>query len=145
MKPTFYTVAQHTVPLEPFGKARPRVTKNGTFMPREYEANKQALQWMFPRFDVPELVRLTVVAVRPMPKGWSKKKREVMNGRYATPKPDSDNILGSVMDSLFPEDDDIVVETAVRKIWGEEAALHIKIEGISYEQNVYAGAIQGGV
>ena len=134
MKPTFYTVAQHTVPLAPFGKARPRVTQNGqhTYMPAEYEANKQALQWMFPRFDVPELVRLTVVAVRPMPKSWSKAKKAEMNGRYATPKPDADNINGAIMDALFP-DDSIVVEQASRKIWGEEAALHIKIEGITYE------------
>lgn len=132
-QPIYYTVAEQTIELEPFGKERPRVTKHGVFMPPEYTAKKQALQWMFPRFDAPDLVRMTVIAVRPMPSSWSKKKREKMYGRHAKPKPDTDNIAGAVMDSLFPDDDDMVAEVAVKKIWGEEAALHIKIEGITYE------------
>ena len=133
IQPTYYPVAQRTVPMDPFGKARPRVTKNGTHMPTDYTRQKRNLKMLFGGFDQPEMVRLTVIAVRPLPRSWSKKKREKMNGRHATPKPDSDNILGGVMDALFPEDDDIVVETAVKKIWGEEAAIFIKIEGICYE------------
>ena len=132
-QPSFTTVAQRTVPMKPFGKARPRVTRNGTFMPTSYTKQKRDLQLLFGGFDVPELVRLTVIAVRPLPKSWSKKKRKMMLGQYAKPKPDADNILGGVMDALFPEDDDLVVETAVRKVWGVEGAIHIKIEAISYE------------
>ena len=132
MKATFYTVAEKTIPMVPFAKERPRVTKNGTFMTNEYKANRDELAWRFGRVDAPALVRLTVVAIRPLPKRISKKKRGELLGTYATPSPDIDNIIGAVMDSLFSQDN-LVVETAGRKIWGEEPALHIKIEGISYE------------
>jgi len=134
MTETVYTlIAQRTVNMPPFGKERPRVTRNSTHMPEAYTKKKMWLKAEFGYFDSPDLVRLTVVAVRPLPKSWSKKKRKAMRGRYAKPRPDLDNILGGVMDALFPDDDDLVVETAVRKIWGDEPAIHIRIEGIDYQ------------
>lgn len=132
--PIYKTVADRVVNMKPFGKARPRVTQNGqhTYMPPDYEKNKELLGELFGGFDIPDLVRLTIIAIRPLPKSWSKKKRDSMNGKYASPKPDTDNILGAVMDALFPEDDDIVVDVKAKKIWGEDAAIHIKIESIRY-------------
>lgn len=118
-----------TVDIAPFGKARPRVTRNGTFMPPKYTANKNSLRWQFGAMPVEfadSLVSLQLVAYRPMPKSWSKKKRQSMAGTYAAPKPDIDNILGAVMDALFDEDSN-VVETAARKVWGEVGQLEISI------------------
>lgn len=132
MNPTYYTLAEKTIPMKPFAKERPRVTRNGAYMSDEYQASRDELAWRFGPVDPPGMVRLTVVAVRPLPKGTSKKKRQELAGTYAVPSPDIDNIIGAVMDSLFKQDN-MVVETAGRKIWGEDAALHIKIEGITYE------------
>lgn len=118
------TVAK-TIFMPAFGKARPRVTENGTYMPDEYEEQVEKLRWEFG--SVPAgLVHVSVTAVRQVPKSWSKKKQTAAMGRYAKPKPDADNILGAVMDALF-EDDDRVVTVFCEKVWGEEHALVIEV------------------
>ena len=35
------------IPIEPFGKARPRVTKGNTYMPHSYTLARDALRLMF--------------------------------------------------------------------------------------------------
>jgi len=112
-----------------FGKKRPRVTKNGTYMPREYMNKKTLLRFLFG--PVPDgLVRLSVTAVRAMPKSWSNKKKEQEHGRYAKPKPDLDNIIGAVMDALFKDDDVVVAFGPCAKIWGDKHQLIIELEPV---------------
>lgn len=118
------TISQ-TVYMRPFGKARPRVTDNGTYMPASYTRKKKQLRGAFD--DVPDgLVHLSVTAVRKMPKSWGTKKREKMRGTYAKPIPDVDNIAGAVMDALFG-DDSGVVSVFCEKIWGDEFRMDIEI------------------
>lgn len=114
-----------TIPMAAFGKERPRVTKNGTYMPEEYQEQVEQLRWAFGSVPM-GLVHLSVTAVRQVPKSWSKKKQAVTLGRYAKPKPDADNILGAVMDALF-DDDDRVVTVFCEKVWGKEHALVIEV------------------
>ena len=114
-----------TIPMPAFGKARPRVTQNGTYMPKAYQQQVDALRWAFG--SVPAgLVHVSVTAVRQIPASWSKKKQAAAVGRYAKPKPDADNILGAVMDALF-EDDDRVISVFCEKVWGDEHALKIEV------------------
>lgn len=94
-------------------------------MPKEYVRKKESLKLLFG--DVPTgLVSLYVTAVRAMPKSWSKAKKEASRGKYTATKPDADNIIGAVMDSLLDKD-----ERAVRifceKIWGDDHELRIAI------------------
>ena len=112
-------------PMEPFGKARPRVTANGTYMPREYQAARRTLQAAFGEMTVrpPWIVRAT--AVRRMPASWSKRKRAEMDGRWCVTKPDVDNIVAGVLDALF-EEDSAVVSVSGMKVWG--AAYRLKVE-----------------
>lgn len=112
-------------PMEPFGKARPRVTANGTYMPREYQAARRTLQAAFGEMTVrsPWIVRVT--AVRRMPASWSKRKRAEMDGRWCVTKPDVDNIVAGVLDALF-EEDSAVVSVSGMKVWG--AAYRLKVE-----------------
>lgn len=111
--------------LPAFGKARPRVTQNGTYMPHDYQAQRDRLRLAFG--DVPAgLVHLSVSVVRQMPASWSRAKRDRMRGAYASPKPDIDNILGAVMDALFQEDDR-VVSVFAEKRWGDEHEILIEI------------------
>ena len=113
------------VPMEPFGKARPRVTANGTYMPREYQAARQALRKAFGAVVVrpPWIVRVT--AVRQMPASWSRKRRAEMDGRWCVTRPDVDNIVAGVMDALF-EEDSAVVSVSGMKVWG--VAFWLKVE-----------------
>lgn len=118
------------VPMAAFGKARPRVTSRGTFMPSDYTARKDELRWHFAGVDIPEgLVHLSVTAVREMPAQWSKRKKGDMRGTYAKPKPDVDNLAGAVMDALF-DDDDRVISLFCEKVWGEQHELIIEISPV---------------
>ena len=117
-----------TLYLAPFGKARPRVTENGTYMPREYRKNKVKLRQQFGTVLVEGLLKLTVVATRQMPKNWSQQQRRLMDGEPAQPSPDLDNILGAVMDALFPKNDNHIVSIEAHKVWGEVPQLEITIE-----------------
>lgn len=61
----------------------------------------------------------------PMPKSWSKKKKEAMIGTPHTQRPDLDNLLKSVMDAVLPEDSHIHFLEAVRKKWGDHGCIEI--------------------
>jgi Holliday junction resolvase RusA-like endonuclease len=118
-----YQMAQ--VPMEPFAKARPRVTANGTYMPKSYQAARKALRTAFGAVTVrsPWIVRVT--AVRQMPASWSHKRRAGMDGTWCLTKPDIDNIVAGVLDALF-EEDSAVVSVSGMKLWG--TAHEIKVE-----------------
>lgn len=121
-----------TIPMPAFGKARPRVTENGTYMPPEYKKQINKLRQAFG--SVPSgLVHVSVTAVRQVPTSWSKAKQAAAIGKYAKPKPDADNILGSVMDALF-EDDDRVISVFCEKVWGAEHALVIEVAPANQEE-----------
>lgn len=113
------------VPIRPFGKARPRVTRYGTFMPDDYEASRQALMLLFGgKILTDKPLHLSVVAVRSMPKSWSRGRRRETDGQVCLTKPDLDNILGAVMDAILDKDSN-VVSLEASKVWGFEDALRI--------------------
>ncbi len=118
------------IDMAPFGKARPRVTRNGTFMPKQYKARIEELQWRYGPVEVEGPCIVNILAVRPMPRSWSQAKRNHANGLHTTAKPDADNIAGAVMDALFPErtgGDGRVVGVICQKVWGEVGQLRIDI------------------
>lgn len=67
---------------------------------------------------------LEVSFILPMPKSWSKKKREEMNGVPHKQKPDLDNCLKSLMDAVYGEDCG-VWEITARKLWGDIGLIEI--------------------
>jgi len=58
----------------------------------------------------------------PMPKSWSKKKKLLLNNQPHEQRPDIDNIMKGVMDSLFQEDSHIHTIYA-KKIWSNEPGI----------------------
>jgi Holliday junction resolvase RusA-like endonuclease len=60
----------------------------------------------------------------PMPKSWSKKKKKEYNGQFHDKRPDIDNLLKSVLDSLF-EEDSHVHSVKARKLWSDEPCIVI--------------------
>jgi len=59
---------------------------------------------------------LTVIFLVPMPKSWSKKKKELMVGKPMQQRPDIDNYLKGLFDATHEEDSSIWKVTA-SKIW----------------------------
>lgn len=122
------------VDMAPFAKARPRVTKNGTYMPKNYTEKRRLLAALC--HDMPNVsgkkIALHLVGHRPVPKSASKKRQLELPGTFTTAKPDIDNFAGAVMDALFVEDAN-VVDLRVQKRWCTRAGISIRIYEIDYD------------
>lgn len=120
----------YMIAMPPFAKARPRVTKNRTFMPPEYMAKKELLQALFleagGQLNMSGPIELTVMFWFKMPQSWSKKKRAQIDGSWCMKKPDLDNCLGAVMDALF-DNDSHIVHLRGYKMWSKEDSIFIII------------------
>lgn len=117
-----------TVDIPPFPKARPRVTRHGVYMPGNYQAARKSLAMAFSDIVFPDgCLSVTVWAYRKMPKSFGREKRQLLIGRPCVVGPDSDNILGGVLDSLFA--DDRRITTAIcRKRWADRDYMRIIID-----------------
>lgn len=75
-------------------------------------------------------VELSVLAIYPWPKSWSTKKRTAPGAEWKTSRPDSDNIVKIIKDSLNKiafTDDAVVASQHVWKRYGEVPLVKIKI------------------
>lgn len=96
-----------TVHAEPTGKARPRVTRNGTFTPQKTKAYEQLVQLEYRRqcgtacFDG-RPIAVSIRSCHKIPDSVSKRQRERMlsDKTWPTKKPDSDNIAKAILDAL---------------------------------------------
>ena len=61
----------------------------------------------------------------PMPKSWSKKKRDKMDGKPHQQKPDLDNMIKSLLDSIHKEDCGVHDISACKR-WAKSGAITIK-------------------
>lgn len=72
-----------------------------------------------------EIEAIGFVAFFKMPKSWSKKKKEKMNGKLHKSKPDLSNILKGIEDALTVKDETIAILTGCSKHWAPDDALSI--------------------
>ena len=110
------------IPMKGMGKARPRVTSRGTFMPRKYVDFKQELYirafgqgWNI--YNVPSALDIEFCFKLPSKLRKQEKIDRLANGHQQ--KPDLDNLIGTVMDALIPEDQKIH-EISAKKRWTED-------------------------
>lgn len=67
-----------------------------------------------------EALKLNVVFSVPMPKSWSKKKRDASEGTYCVSNFDLDNLekaLYDTMNNIVYVDDSQIVEHTTKKVW----------------------------
>lgn len=126
--------------ITPIGK--PRMTQRDKWLkpPRKaitkYRLAKHGIQYYAceQKFILPEIIN--VIFVLPVTNSWSNKKKQAMLGQPHRQKPDLDNILKFLMDSLLPEGGDEVVHTIhARKIWGEEGKIIITTDSDESKEN----------
>lgn len=122
-----------TVPGQPKGKQRPKVTMQGNFAhaytPKETTNYENYVKVMFQickdKAFLDGAIRAEIIAYFPIPKSTSKKSRELMLSgdiKY-TKKIDCDNLAKIVLDSLNGiayKDDAQVYELSVKKLYSEE-------------------------
>jgi Holliday junction resolvase RusA-like endonuclease len=87
---------------KPIAASRPRVTKRGTYTAEPYNSYKKAMSlWAKHNFKpLDGAVSLHVYFYMPIPKSLSKKKQEELNGGWHIKRPDADNLVKAVKDSL---------------------------------------------
>lgn len=125
-----------TIPGPPVGKARPRVTRYGTYTPKatkEYEALVRGL-WLeeYGQTGLDGALRVEITAYFVPPKSASKRRRQDMLDGQERPikKPDADNIAKAVLDALNGvayKDDCQSVDIAIHKYYGEPARVELII------------------
>lgn len=133
-------IYEFDIPGPVTGKGRPRVN---TYTCRAYTPTKtkeyeemaqQYFLFKYPRYVPLEgRTKVTIVAHFKIPKGTSKANAELMlNGTIApTKKPDIDNIVKIVLDSLNSiafKDDNQITKLEIEKVYGEEEKVYVKIE-----------------
>jgi len=75
-------------------------------------------------FKIPES-GAHITFILPMPKSWSKKKKELMNGQPHQQTPDIDNLQKALMDAIY-RDDSHIWDLWVTKKWGKYGKIIIK-------------------
>lgn len=122
-----------TVPGQPKGKQRPKVTMQGNFAhaytPKETTNYENYVKVMFQickdKAFLDGAIRAEIIAYFPIPKSTSKKNRALMLSgdiKY-TKKIDCDNLAKIVLDSLNGiayKDDAQVYELSVKKLYSDE-------------------------
>jgi Holliday junction resolvase RusA-like endonuclease len=126
------------IPMTAIGK--PRMTKRDRWAKRKCVVNYFAwannMRLLAPMDKLPVFPKIIdIIAWMPMPKSWSRKKRELKDAMLHDEKPDWDNIGKAVCDVLFGEDKFIGCGS-VRKYWHNgEGKVFIKVMG-NYENIV---------
>ena len=103
--------------------AKPRMTRSDRWKKRpvvlKYWQFKDALKEKAEQKNWDLSKDITIYFSIAMPKSWSKKKKKQMNKQPHQQKPDIDNLIKSVLDSLAEEDSYIYSVKAV-KSWSEK-------------------------
>ena len=121
------------------GKQRPKFSTRGgfvkTYTPDQtvnYENYVKMLWLQSGQEKLTGNIKATIDADFMIPKSFSKKKRNALDGAYCQKKPDCDNIAKSILDALNGiayDDDSQIVEIVVRKCYsgsGEGAVLTLE-------------------
>ncbi len=120
------------LPMKPFGKARPRCHgKVQPYMPTEYKQKIKDVQCQVNLSEVPDGPVLVYLNIGyPMPKGWSKAKKDLARGKFCPRSPDVDNVLGALMDAIFPKvagGDSRVCGDNTRRYWSDDPQLEMTV------------------
>lgn len=132
-----------TVPGVPVGKARARVTRNGTFTPkktRHYERDVKLLAKKAIGFEPPtdQPVHVDLVVILPIPKSWPKYRQAAARAGtvWPTKVPDLDNLEKSVTDGcngVVYLDDAQICEVVKTKRYGSEPQVWVNVYSIGDE------------
>lgn len=121
-----------TIPGEPTGKGRPRVTKHGTYTPAKTVQYENLVKLCYKGLYHEGPVAMEVKAFYKIPKSASKKKKELMERCELLPtkKPDCDNVLKIIADALNGiayKDDSQIVMAIVKKQYAEKPRVEVEI------------------
>ncbi len=128
----------------PIGKGRPRATSRGGFVRMYTDAKTLGFEQAvadeartamsnFDLFDTP--MQLQLSAYYPIPKSWSKKKRQLaVDGEiYPQVKPDLDNVMKAILDALngvVYADDSQVINMVATKRYSTDPRIEVYVHEV---------------
>lgn len=106
--------------------SKPRMTRADTWKKRpcvvKYWEYKDELRKKISNINLKLENELFIEFYIPMPKSWSKKKKQSMISKPHQQKPDIDNLIKGVMDALFNEDSHVHTVYG-KKIWSDKPSI----------------------
>ena len=69
----------------------------------------------------------SIIFYLPMPKSWSKKKRDNMRGQAHQQKPDLDNLLKALSDAVYADDSVIWNYHSISKRWSDTGSILVSV------------------
>ncbi|MGM7634197.1 RusA family crossover junction endodeoxyribonuclease [Bacillus sp. Hm123] len=130
-------------PVEPMGAVR--MTKRGKYVSdsaKRYLAYKAHLQWLTKQqingeFYSAGALQVNILFIMPIPESWSMKKKREAVGQYHVKKPDADNLVKGVFDSLNKfawTDDNQVAKVIAEKVYGEYPGINVVIKQLKAKE-----------
>lgn len=128
------------IPGQITGKGRPRVN---TYTGRAYTPTKtkdyelltqQYFKLKYPRYKILEgRISVKIIAYFSIPKGINKAQKQLISENQLSPtkKPDIDNIIKIILDSMNKfafKDDSQITRLEIEKVYSQEEKVYVKIE-----------------
>ena len=125
------------IPLAPYPAPRPRFSKYGTYNPKKYTDYKNTflqLTKLQLKTYFEGAIRLDITFFMPIPLSLSKKKQsELIEQHYHIKKPDSDNLLKTVKDSLegtYYKNDSQICVVNMQKVYSHKTRVEFELTEI---------------
>ena len=113
----------------PVPASRPRVTRWSTYYGKKYTQFKKDMYALTTDLKTIPMTGNIFAELQfnvPIPKSWSKKKKEAKNGAYCDNHADIDNYCKAILDSLnnvYYEDDKQIVMLKATMLWATEPSI----------------------
>lgn len=113
---------EYRFPIKPMAKSRPRLSGYKIHMPTKYIQFKKDVQTMATLMQFEKHPKkLFIRFYFQLPDSITKKEKERrLTEGYHDQKPDLDNLVGAVMDALYPKDDSKIAKISTEKLWSED-------------------------
>jgi Holliday junction resolvase RusA-like endonuclease len=128
-------MVRFTIPGEPTGKARPRVTKWGVYTPEKTVLYENLVKTCYdgPMMEGP--LSMEIIAYYQIAKSASKKQQQAMRELKILPtkKPDCDNVIKIIADALNNiayKDDSQIVIAKILKRYSDNPRVEVELEEI---------------
>jgi Holliday junction resolvase RusA-like endonuclease len=124
--------------INPIGK--PRMTQRDKWLnpPRKevlrYRLAKDAVEYFSQANNFVCTDILSVDFYITMPESWSKKKKAMMDNKPHQQKPDIDNLIKFLLDTLLPNGDEGIHTITARKLWAYEGTIIINTTDENQEE-----------
>ena len=125
----------------PVPASRPRVTRWSTYYGKKYTNFKEEMLSLTSDIVFTPLEGNIFAQLQfnvPIPKSWTKKKKEAKNGAYCDNHADIDNYCKAILDSLngvYYEDDKQIVMLQATMLWATEASIDCSFTTLDSHSN----------